>query len=180
MKHLRLYLLFSLVILTACSRSLGRIEPVVATNMLGAWVRQQLTASTNCAEVGQEVVFTATLTNATTTPLTILEQPPLDIVIRPFAGRAGVTRWSATDQYPKDINPVLAAGETRTYTWRWVADAAYTSASTFENGIQVEMPVTVRRPGGSAEKAPLSPMIVGVKFNPMLGGRGAFCADLRR
>ena len=169
-------------LLTGCGPwGLGRIEPISEENIGGAYYHR-LSASTNCAEVGEEVVFTAEVTNLTAEPLTVMEQPPLDIIIRPYrpSGSAGgVHRWSETAQYPQDLEPVLAPHETRTYTWRWIADAVYTSDSIFYNGILVDMPVTVQYPSGGKSNTPVPDLVVGVKVHPERGQAGVFCKDMR-
>lgn len=176
-------LIFSILVvgylLAACGpRSIGRIEPVVQENGDRGEFWHRLTASTNCAEVGEEVLFTAEITNESPNPLTVTDNPPFDIIIRPFryGGDAQpVQRWSESDQYPDDIDPVLMPGETRTYTWRWVADAAYAQGSVTDYGTSVFMPLTL----AGQVIAHLPPITVGVKVNPMLGNGGAFCSDLR-
>jgi len=165
--------------LLACGvRNIGRIEPVVAERSRHGKYRQRLTASTNCAEIGEEVLFTAEIINEGTTPLTVTDTPPFDISIHPFnsGGNAGpIQRWSETDQYPQDINPVLAPGETRTYTWRWIADAAYAQGGLSNYGTSVIMPLTF-----AWGMTPLPPVVVGVKMNPQYGNGGAFCSDFRQ
>ena len=168
-------------LLTGCGRwGLGRIEPISEENIGGAYYHR-LSASTNCAEVGEEVVFTAEVTNLTAEPLTVVEQPPLDIIIRPAQSGGSIgpfQRWSETAQYPQDLNPVLAPHETRTYTWRWIADAVYTSKDPFYNGIQVDMPVTVQYASGGKRSTPVADLAVGVKA--LQGsGRPVFCKDMR-
>lgn len=178
-----LVLLVSMTMLIGCLRSVGRIEPVVQESYEPGLFRHRLTASTNCAEVGEVVVFTAELTNESHAPFTIVEQPPLDIIIRPFwfgNDAPPITRWSATDQYPHDINPVLAPGGKRVYTWHWIADAAYTQVNIRNNGTTVQMPLTIERTkGGGRFSVPLPDVVVGVKANPMLGNGGVSCKDLR-
>jgi hypothetical protein len=175
-----LILIVGLIGLSACGRrNIGRIEPVAEENGERGEYWQRLTASTNCAEIGEEVLFTAEIINEGTRPLTVADTPPFDIIIRPFrfGGNAGpIQRWSETDQYPQDINPVLAPGETRTYTWRWIADAAYAQGTVNKYGTSVIMPLTLAGQGTS----PLPHVVVGVKAHPEFGNGGAFCSDLRR
>ena len=91
-----------------------------------------VTANTNCAEVGEMVTLTVGITNTATFPITATGTPALDIVITPNNpdGSSGpgapIQRWTESADYPGDPNPVMAAGEARTYVWRWKADAAYT------------------------------------------------------
>ena len=85
----------------------------------------ELSASTNCAEVGEVITFTITMTNEMEVPMTLADTHRLDIVLKPSGGVGPTQRWSATSQYPTTINPVLAPYETRTYHWRWKADAVY-------------------------------------------------------
>lgn len=175
-----LILMVGLTLFTACGRrNLGHIEPVVRENGERGDFWHRLTSSTNCAEIGEEVIFTAEITNESTKPLTVTDTPPFDIIIRPFrfGGDVGpIQRWSDTDNYPHYIDPVLAQGETRTYTWRWPADAAYAQGSMMNYGTSVFMPLTIAGEGIS----PLPPLVVGVKANPQFGNNGVFCSALRK
>ena len=176
---LTLVLIANLTYLAACGPSgLGRIAPIVQENGNHGAFWQRLGSNTNCAEVGEEVVFTAQITNESTKPLTVTDDPPFDIVIRPFkfGNNAGpIQRWSETDQYPQDINPVLAPGETRTYTWRWRADAVYAQGSVRQYGTAVMMPLTIEGNGAS----PVPDVVVGVTANGAMGNGGVFCSALR-
>jgi hypothetical protein len=103
----------------------------------------------------------------------------LDIVIEPwpYNTTAAVTRWSSTDQYPQNLNPVFAPGETRTYTWRWLADPAYAPPNfVTASGIRVDMPITA----SDGRTTPISPLTIGIHYHPSPGGRGMFCADFVR
>ncbi|HEY0733703.1 MAG TPA: hypothetical protein VGD69_02255 [Herpetosiphonaceae bacterium] len=182
MRYVILWLILIVVLieLLACGRrNIGRIEPVTQENGERGEYWQRLTASTNCAEIGEEVVFTGEITNEGTRPLTVTDTPAFDIIIRPFrsGGDAGpIQRWSETNQYPHAMDPVLAPGETRTYTWRWRADAAYAQGTVRNYGTSVIMPLTLTGQGIS----PVPDVVVGVKANPMYGDGGAFCSDFRR
>jgi hypothetical protein len=111
-------IILSQTIVLACGPNrLPAKEPITSTYNSTLLVRQ-LTASTNCAEIGEEVVFTATITNPSKLLLPVLERPAFDMLIRAEAPTTTsvIQRWSETNQYPGNINPVLQPGETRTYT----------------------------------------------------------------
>jgi hypothetical protein len=143
----------------------------------------RFTASTNCAQPGDEVVFKAQVHNLTDQSLLIRESPPFDIVIEAYSPTTTsvLQRWSNTDQYPKQIEPVLAPGENRTFTWRWIADAVYTTGSGFHDGVLVSMPVTGQIQGKSNISGIFaSQMMIGVGSHPTLAGRPVSCASLKR
>lgn len=182
MRRLRVLLLgtFWIIALGACSLRNGYIEPVISENANPDLVHR-LTASTNCAEVGEEIVFTGEVQNPGKQPFRVTETPPFDIVIQPYDGTGPVVRWSETDQYPRDINPDLQPGETRTYSWRWVATEAYVADAIQVSGIIVRMPVTYRYPQGGGGGPSEVDVIVGVKLNPVLGGTGGMlCTSIPR
>ena len=97
----------------------------------GVGVHQVTLSNTNCADVGEMVTLTGQITNTKTIPITVTGTPAFDIVITPnnpdgsFGLGAPIQRWTESADYPGDPNPVLMAGEARTYVWRWQADAAY-------------------------------------------------------
>jgi hypothetical protein len=68
-----------------------------------------------------------------------LAVPLIDIVIEPKQGPGPVQRWSVSPQYPTNINPVLAAGEERTYQWPWTADPVYATSAGVGNGVVVRL-----------------------------------------
>jgi hypothetical protein len=116
------------------------IGPVRHVSGLSTAARVELTASTNCAEVGEVVTFTTQITNEMSIPMTLRGLPPLDILLKSAVPGAPPQRWSATPQYPKAINPVLAPGEVRMYEWQWVADAAYAQLEqTTYNGVEARL-----------------------------------------
>lgn len=106
----------------------------------------ELTASTNCAEVGEVVTFTVRYKNETADPITLVSDPLLDIVIvaHPQGGNATIPqqRWSASTHYPATINPVVQPGEERTYTWQWKADGIYAQDSVDRVTITAEAQVS--------------------------------------
>jgi hypothetical protein len=142
-----------------------------------------VTASTNCAEIGEPVTFTATLTSEANAPLTITTRPVVDFVLRPVAweetqGPEPIQRWSQTSSYPSVIDPVFAPGEQRQYQWVWIADAVYGQFGV--NGVRAQffigaIPQQGFGPGGDE-------VWVGVRTMP--GGEssesGMRCADMRR
>lgn len=179
---LSLLYLMSALNLAACAPGGANIERVVSENGDPGVINHRLTASTNCAEVGDEVVITAKITNLWRTALTVTSSPPFDIIIRPYryGGNAQpVQRWSDTDQYPRDLNPELVPGETRMYQWRWIADAAYSKSELRDSGITVQMPLPIRHVGTGERETPISDLPIGGKFHPGIGAWGMFCADLR-
>jgi hypothetical protein len=170
-------------LLLGCSLfSTERIQPIVTENSGGGLVAHRLRISANCADFGEEVIFTVEIRNNTDVPLPIKERPPFDIILRPVAtpnDPAQFIRWSETDQYPPDVDPVLAPKEERTYSWRWIADAKYATPSVFVSGVNVDVPLTVQFEGGGEDSSPVSPPTLGVGAHPYIGGRGMFCEDLR-
>ena len=87
-------------------------------------------SSTNCAEIGEMVTFTASFTNTATYPVTITTEPVMDMVLMPSRwdpadGPEPVQRWSESDQYPTDLPTVVQPGEEWVYQWRWQADPVF-------------------------------------------------------
>jgi hypothetical protein len=143
----------------------------------------ELSANTNCAEVGEVVTFTTTLANETSVPITLTGTPLVDIVLKPIGEIVPPLRWSTTPDYPKNINPIFAPGEGRTYTWQWVADAAYLQPQqTHNNGVIAQLTFGdviaegyKLHPRGSIE------VYVGVgTHNLPMPGSNVRCADMRR
>ncbi|MEP7188170.1 MAG: hypothetical protein ABI901_03135, partial [Roseiflexaceae bacterium] len=143
----------------------------------------ELIANTNCAEVGEIVTFTIRMMNRMSLLITFTGTPLVDIVLKPSGESVPLLRWSTTSQYPKDINPVFAPGEIRTYQWQWVADAAYVQPQqTTDNGViaQLTFGDVIAEgysplPGGSIEVY----VGVGTHILPM-PGTNVRCADMRR
>jgi hypothetical protein len=165
-------------------RPLPTIGPLQNITGTSGDILLEITAPTNCAEIGDQVTFTGRITNKATYPVTIITVPLVDFVISPANWRASkgpkpIQRWSQTNQYPQNINPILAPGEQRTYQWHWTADAVYGEFGV--NGVQTqfvvgEMPLKTSSFIGGID------VWVGVRTIP--GGEssesGIACADMRR
>ena len=149
------WLMVLMVLLTACeSGAEGGPFPTLGpvSNIGGRQGRvvSELTASTNCAEVGEVVTFTLHIRNDATFPITLTGPPFLEIVVQPvYQEGAPIQRWSASEQYPAAINPLFVPGEDRTYVWRWTADAAYAPNPTKDNGVEVIAPMGILGPENS-------------------------------
>lgn len=158
------------------------IQPVEVESGRASVIDVSLRASTNCADVGEEVTFTVRVANLQDQPLQLVANPPFDIIIEPYQGGAGPTiRWSESDQYPATIDPVLAPREVRTFEWRWIADVVYDPLTTAgASGTQVLVPISVINSNGMPEIASDIKLIVGVGFHPEAGNNGIICSDMRR
>lgn len=195
MPHYRIIPLLILTawVLTSCTvtlpfsahgleRPLPTIGPVQQVTGISELIRTELTATTNCANIGDVITFTGRVTNESNHPLTITSYPPFDFVLRPANWRSNasmpVQHWSEISSDASSANPVLAPGETRTYLWQWIADAVYGQRGV--NGIRVtfiigEIPQETRPSGGPE---------VWVGVHTMPGGEvseaGIECAALLR
>ena len=88
----------------------------------------ELSATTNCAFVGDVVRFTLVVTSLSDEPVRLTSDPLLEIqlsAIRRTLDPIPSQFWSETAQYPPQIDPVLQPGERRLYTWEWVAEPVY-------------------------------------------------------
>jgi hypothetical protein len=121
-------------LVSACGRGLfvetPTIGPVEDSDTGGGapYPEMTLRASTNCAAIGEEVVFTLQLVNRWSEPLTWPDSQPLDLVLIPAARTMQpppIRRWSETRHYPRPLDPVIQPGEIRTYQWHWIAEPAY-------------------------------------------------------
>lgn len=178
------------VLLTACgTRAIteqvrARREPVWE-GASGSGVRSELSANTNCAEVGEVVTFTVTLANETTQPFTVTGDPLLDIVVQapPISGQpAPVARWPQSVYYPAQITPVWQPGESRTYQWPWRVDPAFAQQERAgDNVIQASMPATnVRLSSGSITGAGGLDVTIGIGALRTSPFDWIPCADLQR
>jgi hypothetical protein len=93
---------------------------------VGAHTSFNISSSTDCIEPGQPLVLTLTLYSFGSQPITLLDTPPVDIILLRDAGPAASTRviaWSETSDYPPTIPP-LQPPEIRPYTWTWTPTEA--------------------------------------------------------
>jgi uncharacterized protein YceK len=180
----RCWLLVLLVLLSGCAlfRPDYRIQPVTVYGGSANTIAMTLESNTNCAEIGEEVVLTLTITNAADTPFTMVE--PLDIILRPMTVRGKQTpahRWSETAQYPPVIPSVFAPKETRTYEWRWQAAQQFgDDHDRRENGVDVLAIFTYERTPGVVQEAGAEHLIIGVTDHPEADGWGIPCSSFTR
>jgi hypothetical protein len=120
------------VLWTGVMSACGGPEPVRHRSSLstgrdvGAYLGFNISSSTDCIEPGQPLVLTLTLYSFGSQPITLLDTPPVDIILLRDARPAASTRviaWSETSDYPSTIPP-LQPPEIRTYTWTWTPGAA--------------------------------------------------------
>ncbi len=108
---------------------LPTIGPVNGGGGRARFLDFDFSASTNCAAIGETVVFTVVVTATATDPVILTATPPLEITLEPRRWRAEapppLRRWSDSPAYPSAIDPVLRPGEQRTYTWEWTAEQVY-------------------------------------------------------
>jgi hypothetical protein len=157
------------------------LEPVARTTGITGTLNTTLTASTNCAKVGELITFTLTLENLRTQPMTLTDTPRLDLVIEPhraIRNPADVQRWSADPDYPS-IDVVLHPREVRQYAWGWHADPRYAAtANTYEDGIHVQINNGITLPSGSASGFVMY-VDIGVR-SIRTPGETTYCKDLTR
>jgi hypothetical protein len=131
-----------------------------------------LSASTNCALLGETLTFTLQVKNTATYPLEFTGPPLFDMTIK-RVGQPQV-RWSETDQYPATINPVMAPGEIRDYQWQWV--------STIEGVFTLEVQTAALPPKATFPNGGSASLVFGVnwmEWSPgSIPGRIS-CADLK-
>lgn len=160
MKLLHILLLLMLAIICAACQSDSGIEggptptrgPIQELHGSGD-VTLELSASTNCVNVGENVYFKVRILNATTAPVTLTNT--LDITIRaarPAISNEIVQQWSETNQYPEHLKTVLLPGEEIAYEWPWVGDRAYISEDLANNMIQVTTGIMAELPNDSMAK----------------------------
>jgi uncharacterized repeat protein (TIGR01451 family) len=145
----------------------------------------ELTSNTNCAEVGEVVTFTLTISNEMTYPITLTGTPVLDIIISPAAANVPKPspnqRWSESGQYPSSVSPILAPHEVRIYKWLWKADSAYASQPEPQyNGVVVSASTAELRPSASAPRGNGTTIYLGIGTRD-LSYPGAYirCADMQ-
>lgn len=115
------WLLFALiaVVLGSCGEptppTIGPIQIGGGNEEIGTL---SLSATTNCAVLGETITFTLRVANTADYSLQFSNPPLFDMTIRKPNGLE--IRWSDTDQYPIDINPVMSPGEVREYQWTWM------------------------------------------------------------
>lgn len=178
-------LLGLLLLLHGCGlRQTPALEPVRAGSGGSGDFEEEITASTNCAEVGEMVTFTVNLANRTEKPLTLTGAPLFDITLQPFkwtrAGAPPSERWSESGQYPANVNPVLQAGEQRSYTWQWLVTPRFAQQGTEGNNLLVSysMGETIFNNGN---RTPAGTTTVLVSIGKYVSGAGSWpCSELRR
>lgn len=187
MSHYRMIVMFSLtaLFLSSCTpeflRRTPKIEPVHNRTSIAGFAELEIDASTNCAVPGETIAFTIHIVNRSTQPMTIQRIPALDIVLGPgawpFAGAMPMRHWSRSPDYPT-IDPVLAPGEDREYTWRWTVDAEYSQDGV--KGVAANIETALQTPDmPSAQGLGIG---VGVNITSMNGGEagGPRCVDMQR
>ncbi|NOK63287.1 MAG: hypothetical protein GFH27_549325n5 [Chloroflexi bacterium AL-W] len=140
-------------------------------------------SSTNCAEIGEMVTFTASFTNTATYPVTITTEPVMDIVLSPSNWTAGddpalVQHWSESDQYPTEFPTVAQPNEVWTYQWRWQADAIYHQPDVYDMRVQLIMGEIQLQ--GSSVPSGGHELGIGVGAIPLPGGGAVECYELER
>lgn len=138
-----------------------------------------LAASTNCADIGQIITFEVRFYNRRLEPVTLTDDPPFDIEIRPARPDASVPVqvWSQHADYPQPIKPVIAAGETRVYQWHWRAEPVYGRALLDGYGVTVTLRARIRFSPNSPSIDATTQAYIGVKSYG-LGSGAALCADM--
>ena len=142
-----------------------------------------LQASTNCADIGEMVTFTASFTNTVPYPITITTEPVLDIVLIPAQwdaadGPEPIQRWSESDQYPENLPNVMQAGEEWVYQWRWQADPMFHSQGSTKVLAQLQRGQIQLQ--NSAIPAGGPEVEVGVAAMHLPGGGAVECYELER
>lgn len=169
--------LLSLILSGCSSRHVPRLEQTDREHSVDNLVRTRLSASTNCVEVGEQILFTAQIENRSRTPFSLFGVPPIDMVLEPAKNtQQPVQRWSETNQFPLSLDPILLAGESRQYHWLWVADQRYT------DGVGVKLEVHVSQKSGHRQEVSPSAVYVGVHTHPLEQTEGGSwrCADFLR
>lgn len=161
-----------------------RIEPVRAGSGGSGSGVMEIRASTNCAEVGESVVFTITIVNQSTGSMTIMGSPVFDIVLQPNkwtrADQPIVQRWSQSDQYPATIHAILSPNDVRTYEWVWTADPVYSPPNSFGVIATLEIGQTEYANGAVV---PAGSIQTAVGVGTMPGGEsptGILCKNMQR
>jgi hypothetical protein len=139
-----------------------------------------LWASTNCAAIGETVVFTLEVISTTTQTMVLTGTPTLDIVLEPrhwpISQPRPVRRWSQSAAYPpQGIDPQIRPGEHRTYTWEWVAEPTYGAPEVL--GVNAHVATRVMEQG-IAQGAGTTNLYVGVESFADAGARGMPCSAL--
>ena len=135
-------MLLILLFVSGCSdRSIPRREAVSGGSAQPLIFREELIASTNCAEIGDIVTFTVNLQKLSDKTTTIDGTPPFDITLTQMkiakSEPTSLVRWSNTNQYPTNPTTVLAPGEQRIYTWQWQATQEFALTTLGDENVKV-------------------------------------------
>ena len=170
-----------LLFVSSCSdRSIPRRSPVSSGSAQA--FSTELTASTNCVEVGDIITFTINLQNLSDKTTTITGTPPFDITLTPVRidqpDSAPLVRWSATDQYPVDPATILLPGERRTYTWRWQASQEFALVTRYDKNVRVALSQgELQRENSTGTPAGETRVFIGVNKYSSSGGLWK-CSDM--
>ena len=170
-----------LLFVSSCSdRSIPRRSPVSSGSAQA--FSTELTASTNCVEVGDIITFTINLQNLSDKTTTITGTPPFDITLTPVridqTDSAPLVRWSATDQYPIDPATILLPGERHTYSWRWQASQEFALVTRYDKNVRVALSQgELQREDGTGTPAGETRVFIGVNKYSSSGGLWK-CSDM--
>lgn len=143
----------------------------------------QISASTNCAEIGEVVTFTARIGNAEKYAVILVGDPALDIVVQPVLWPQTevkpVRRWSDSDQYPQQIVRTFLPGEERTYTWKWVAENIHAKYPATLLSVDFATAALVNPSGGGQSAGTIS-IAIGVDRTRTPSGGYVACSELPR